>query len=71
MPSDAEQLAAIKTQTLALIAELTANPKPSYKIDGQAVSWSEYLRQLRETAAWCERQLAALSPVEIHSRGCT
>ena len=37
MPSDAEQLATIKSQTLALIATITAEPKPSYEIDDQRV----------------------------------
>ena len=38
MPSDLEQVRTIKSQTLAIIAELTANPKPTYYIDGQTVS---------------------------------
>ncbi|MCL2005999.1 MAG: hypothetical protein FWG73_07510 [Planctomycetaceae bacterium] len=48
----------IKTQTLHLIAELTAQPKPTYNIDGQAIQWSDYLKQLRETVAWCDQQIA-------------
>jgi hypothetical protein len=71
MPTDLEQIALIKTQTLALIAEITAGPKPSYAIDGQNVSWSEYLKQLQDTVAWCDRQLAAAAPVEVRSQGYT
>ena len=71
MPADSTQIATIKTQTLALIAQITATPKPSYSIDGQSVSWGEYLRQLQETVAWCDRQLAAAEPFEIHSQAYT
>ena len=49
----------IKSQTLALIADLTVNPKPSYNIDGQTVLWTDYLKQLRETVEWCNQQIAA------------
>ena len=71
MSSDLEHLTAIRSQTLAMLAELTAAPKPSYVIDGQSVSWSDYLVRLRETVDWCDRQLAAAEPLEIHSRGVT
>ena len=45
--SDQATIATIKSQMLALIAAITENPKPSYSIDGQSVSWSDYLRQLQ------------------------
>jgi len=48
----------IKSQTLSMIAEMTANPKPSYNIDGQSVQWTEYLKQLRTTVEWCDQQIA-------------
>lgn len=68
---DLEQLQTIRNQTLARIAELTASPKPSYEIDGQSVSWSEYLARLQATVDWCERKLAGRQPIEIHSQGIT
>ena len=68
MASDMEQLASIKRQTLALIAAITANPKPTYEVDGQRVAWTEYLRRLQETAAWCDERLAAEGPFEIETR---
>lgn len=71
MPSDTEQLETIKTQTLAVMAEVTANPKPSYAIDGQRVSWGVYLAQLQATVDWCERKLAGQQPFEIRSQGTT
>jgi len=71
MPSDAEQIAAIKTQTLTLIEEITAEPKPTYNVDGQMVAWEQYLEQLRQTVDWCNRKLASEEPFEFHSRGVT
>lgn len=68
MPSDIEQLASIKSQTLALIAAITANPKPTYEVDGQRVAWTDYLRRLQETVAWCDERLAAEGPFEIETR---
>lgn len=71
MATDAENIATIKSQTLALITSLTLNPKPTYTIDGQTVSWGDYLKQLRDTVAWCDQQLQNTSPFEITSMGCT
>jgi hypothetical protein len=71
MPTDLEQLQTILAQTLALIAQLTADPKPTYYLDGQTVSWSDYLSRLQATVDWCERKLAGQEPFEIHSQGIT
>ena len=51
MATDLEQIATIKSQSLARIAEITAAPKPSYDIDGQKVQWAEYLKQLQDVVA--------------------
>jgi hypothetical protein len=69
--SDEEILRHIKTQTLTLIEIVTANPKPSYAIDGQSVAWADYLAQLKATVEWCNRQLNLEEPFEIHSQGYT
>jgi hypothetical protein len=71
MPADTQQLAAIKTQTLARMAEITAAPKPSYDIDGQQVAWSEYLRQLQQTVDWCNEKLAGSAPFEFQTQALT
>ena len=71
MPTDLEQIKTIHSQTLAIISQVTANPKPSYTLDGQRVSWDEYLARLLETVDWCERKLAGHEPFEIRSRGTT
>lgn len=71
MPSDVEAIQTIKAQALAMIAQLTASPKPSYSLDGQTLSWSDYLIRLQETVDWCERKLAGAEPFEIQSQGLT
>jgi hypothetical protein len=71
MPSDAEQIATIKTQTLALIAQITAEPKPTYNVDGQTVAWADYLAQLKKTVDWCNTKLAGEQPFEFQSQGYT
>jgi hypothetical protein len=69
MPTDAEQLATIRANTLARIAELTAVRKPSYSVNGQSVSWTQYMADLRATLEWCDSRLAMEEPFEIHSQG--
>jgi hypothetical protein len=71
MSSNAEQIATIKSQTLARIAEITAQPKPTYQIDGQLVAWGDYLTQLQRTVDWCNANLASESPMEVRSQGYT
>jgi hypothetical protein len=69
--TDAERIAAIKSQTLAVLQDITSSPKPTYLIGGQMVAWGKYLQQLQETVAWCDRQLAGEEPFEIRSQGLT
>ena len=71
MPSDAQQITTIKTQALARIAEITAEPKPTYTIDGQTIAWGEYLKQLQQTVDWCNQKLAGETPFEFRSQGYT
>jgi hypothetical protein len=71
MSTDLEQIRAIRRQTLSLIAELTAQPKPTYRLDGQSISWNDYLVRLRTTVDWCDRKLGGEEPLEIHSQGFT
>ena len=60
-------LRTIHAQILERIAEITASPKPTYSVDGQEIKWTEYLKSLRETAAWIEKQLNSQEPFEIIS----
>lgn len=42
MATDADQIATIRTNLLAALATESANPKPSYNVDGQQVDWNGY-----------------------------
>jgi hypothetical protein len=53
------------------MAEITAQPKPTYQIDGQTVSWGDYLTRLQGTVDWCNVKLAGQQPFEYQSRGYT
>jgi hypothetical protein len=69
--TDTEQIAAIRSQVFARIAEIRAEPKPTYWIDGQRVHWQEYVESLEASLDWCDRKLAEYEPFEIRSRGIT
>ncbi|MCA9229201.1 MAG: hypothetical protein KDA57_01005 [Planctomycetales bacterium] len=71
MSSESQQIATIRSLTLTQMEELRANPKPTYSIDGQRVSWSEYFQSLQQTVDWCDRKLASYDPFEIQSQGTT
>jgi hypothetical protein len=71
MPTDIQQIATIKSQTLARINEITAQPKPTYQIDGQQIGWGDYLLQLQKTVDWCNDKLAGEAPFEFRSQGYT
>lgn len=69
--SDREQIERIKSQTLAQLIELRAAPKPTYSIDGQTVSWTDYMRSLLETVDWCDAKLLGVDPFEVQSQAAT
>jgi hypothetical protein len=69
MPTDAEQLATIKSQILANLVAITEDPKPTYNVDGQMVDWTEYMRMLHEQLKIVNAQINAEAPTEYHSRG--
>ncbi|MDZ4820465.1 MAG: hypothetical protein SGJ20_15975 [Planctomycetota bacterium] len=71
MPTEREQIETIKSQTLAQLVLLRADPKPTYSIDGQTVSWTSYIASLEETVIWCNAQLRGLEPTEVLSQGYT
>ena len=71
MSTETQQIALIRTQTLAQLEDLRANPKPSYSIDGQNVSWAEYAESLQQTIDWCDQKLVDGEPFEFKSEGTT
>lgn len=44
-----------------------ANPKPNYSIDGQSVSWGEYLKMLRNGIKETQELIAFFEPVELRT----
>lgn len=43
-----DDLETAKANIAALLASITANPKPDYSVDGKSVSWATYFRTLTE-----------------------
>ncbi len=71
MPTDAEQLATIKSQVLANLVAITTTPKPSYNIDGQQVGWNEYHKMLVEQLKNINELIGVDTPFELHHQGFT
>ncbi len=69
--TDFEQIENIRQLTLAQLADLRANPKPTYSIDGQTVSWSDYINSLQLAVDWCDAKLIGLAPFEVQSQAFT
>lgn len=70
MPSVLDQLTTIQQNILTQIADITANPKVSYSVDGQSVSWSEYNRLLWDMLDNCNKQIqVAGGPAWIATTG--
>jgi hypothetical protein len=69
--ADIDRLKTIKTQVLALLEDLTVNPKPSYNLDGQEVSWMEYQKMLFARLEGLNELIAADEPFELHTQGFT
>ena len=68
MPTDAAQLAIIKSQILARLVEITAEKKPSYNVDGQDVEWNEYFDSLTAKLKDINAQINAETITEIQSQ---
>jgi hypothetical protein len=69
--TDVQQIQSIRSQTLAQLDALRADPKPSYWIDGQRVLWQEYADSLQRTVDWCDQKLSEYQPFEVRSQGVT
>lgn len=61
-PSNLSQLQTAKQQILANLVSITANPKPTYSLDGQSVSWESYHSML-------VTQLAAINDLIVIESG--
>jgi hypothetical protein len=69
--TDVEQIQSIRSQTLAQLDSIRANPKPTYWLDGQRVHWQEYADSLQKTVDWCDQKLADYDPFEVRSQAIT
>ena len=67
MSAELSRVETIRTQTLAQIESLRADPKPTYWIEGQRVHWQEYVESLQETVDWCDRKLSDGEPFEFRT----
>jgi hypothetical protein len=62
-------LVATRDNIAIQLADLTANPKPTYSIDGQEVDWDTHFRTLSERLESLNRAIQAAEPFEIHTTG--
>jgi hypothetical protein len=60
-----------KAQVLTVLAEITACPKPSYSIDGQSVSWSDYVAMLTKQVETLNELINQESPYILTSTAVT
>lgn len=68
MPTTLEQaLANIETKILAI----SANPKPNYSIDGQSVSYGDWMKQLLQQKRMLEEEIARAENYEVIEQGYT
>jgi hypothetical protein len=65
MATAAQNLQTAVDNISAKIAEVSANPKPNYSIDGQSVSHADYFRMLTEQYGVLNELIAAGTPFEI------
>lgn len=68
MATNRANLEAALASLSAKIAEAAADPKPNYSVDGQTVSWGDYLKQLQDAYNRTEQMLIVDEPFEIESQ---
>ena len=70
MATDAENIVTIRSNLLAYLATESANPKPSYSIDGQSVSWDQHRTSIMQQISELNELIAAADgPWEVESLG--
>ncbi len=71
MPTYQENLTTARDNFATKLAEVSASPKPTYNIDGQSVSWTEYYKFLSEQIQSLNKQINEAEPFEEISQGIT
>ena len=61
----AATLEEIRDNILDRIEEVTSEKKPSYKVGSRVISWTEYLRELRQSLEDIERRINLESTEEV------
>lgn len=70
MATQAENLTTAANNIAATLASISASPKPTYSVDGQTVSWSEYFQMLTMQISVLRRQAQeADGPFEVRTIG--
>lgn len=69
MPNYIENLTTARDNFAAKLAEASANPKPTYNIDGQSVSWTEYYKFLSDQVESLNQKISQGEPFEEVSYG--
>ncbi len=64
-----DDLTTARDQAASLIKDITASPKPSYSVDGQTVSWTQYLAELTKQVKDLNYLITAGKPYEHQSVG--
>lgn len=71
MPTDLQNLATAKSNLISTLASITANPQPSYSLDGESVSWADYQRMLTDQIKAINELIAIEgSPYELRTVAC-
>lgn len=63
-----ESLTTARDNFATKLAEISADPKPSYSIDGQSVSYTDYYRFLSEQVKSLNEQIAAGQSFDIEQQ---
>ena len=66
-----ENLTTARDNIAARLASITAQPKPSYDVDGQRVEWNAYFEALTRQLATLNEQLNGAEPFEETSEAYT
>jgi len=69
MANDLANLQLIKSNILARLVDLSANPKPNYSIEGKSVSWGSYFESLTKQLTTINELLQSEQPFEYRSYG--
>jgi hypothetical protein len=66
----AENLATAKANYAAKLAEISADPKPTYSVNGRSISWGEYHKMLLDMiSSITDAEQKVAGPIMVVSRG--